>query len=232
MPTMNGAPNSMNPTMNGGSTPSAAPNGAPNALHVGQRPGIVANVPLFGPTPMATLEPAPLGPSPDELAAAKVDATPRTSEERMDEGDARESKGARDESFGDAKDSKDQSDNDKSDKSDKDRAAEEKAADVKPWGQGKLHLPVVHRLRLDHPGAALEGKKDLAGFSVIIPGRKVESETGSIPKRDDRIADVRTKNGPDGAHITFVFRSKIPGYKVRLRKSYVEVFVSSPGGAK
>ena len=41
-----------------------------------------------------------------------------------------------------------------------------------------------------------------------------------------------TVYGPTGARVTFVFRSKIPTYKVRLRKSYVEFFISSPDNAK
>ena len=180
---------------------------------------MTANVPLFGPTPMATLEPAPLGPSPDQIAAAPAAVVPHATEERMDDDEPKSSK---DEAFSDSAD--------KSDKSDK--SADAKAEAVKPWGTGKLHVPVVHRLKLDRPGTAIEGKKEAGGFSFVIPGRKVEGGGLAITKRDDRISDVRTKNGPTGAHVTFVFRSKIPGYKVRLRKSYVEILVSSPDNAK
>jgi hypothetical protein len=103
---------------------------------------------------------------------------------------------------------------------------------VKPWVVGKLHLPVIHRMKLDHPGIGLEGKKEMGGFSVELPGRRVLEGGSAIPKRDDRIAEVRTKNGPTGARVTFVFRSKIPTYKVRLRKNYVEFFISSPESTK
>jgi len=202
---------------NGAGMPGTMPAtpGAPGAA--------VANVPLFGPTPMATLEPAPLGPPPTELAAAPGAAAPHAAaEERMDDEEPKSS--AHDESFGDSDSKKDK---DKSDKS-----AEAKAEEVKPWGDGKMHLPLVFRMKLDRPGTAISGKKEATGFSVVIPGRKVEGSGTSIEKRDDRIATVRTKNGPTGAHVTFVFRSKIPSYKVRLRKSYVEFFVSSPDGAK
>ena len=87
-------------------------------------------------------------------------------------------------------------------------------------------------MKLDKPGTALTGKKEANGFSVVIPGRKVEGSGTTITKRDDRISNVHAKNGPNGAHVTFVFRSKVPSYKVRLRKSYVEFFVSSPEGSK
>jgi hypothetical protein len=189
----------------------------------GPRPGVVANVPLFGPTTMATLEPAPLGPSPDEIsAAAPRSSNPSSNEERMEDDD----KGsAQDESFGDG-DSK-KKDRDGKD-GDKDKSPEAVAEAVKPLGLGKMHMPVVYKLKLDKPGAALDGRSQGSGFTVTVPGRKVESGGSAITKRDDRISEVKTKNGPMGAVVTFVFRSKVPGYKVRLRKNYVEVFVSSP----
>lgn len=220
-PAMAAAPNAFGAQnvapMPGGAMPGAS---VPGAVMQGQRPGVVANVPLFGPTPMATLEPAPLGPSPDELSTPPANVAARATEERMDEDEPKSS--ARDESF----------DEGASKKNDRDKSAEAKAEAVKAWSDGKLHLPLVHRLKLDHPGTAIEGKKESTGFSVVLPGRKVTDSPAAIAKRDDRIADVRAKNGPGGAKITFVFRSKIPGYKVRLRKSYVEFFISSPDGAK
>jgi hypothetical protein len=196
----------------------------PAAAPAGQRTGVVANVPLFGPTPMATLEPAPLGPSPDEIGAAAGATAPRATEERMDDDEPRA--GAHDEVFDDGSSSK------KPDEDSPEAKAEAKAEAVKPWVVGKLHLPVIHRMKLDHPGIGLEGKKEMGGFSVELPGRRVLEGGSAIPKRDDRIAEVRTKNGPTGARVTFVFRSKIPTYKVRLRKNYVEFFISSPESTK
>jgi len=117
-------------------------------------------------------------------------------------------------------------------KSDEDKSAEEKAEAVKPFTTGKLHLPVVYRMKLDRPGIGLVGKKEMGGFSVELPGRRLVEGGAAITKRDDRIAEVRTKNGPTAGRVTFVFRSKIPTYKVRLRKNYVEFFISSPDNVK
>jgi hypothetical protein len=210
------------PSQPGASIPGMA------AAPAGQRSAAVANVPLFGPTPMATLEPAPLGPSPDEIGAAAGATAPRATEERMDDDEPRAT--AHDEVFDDGAPSSKKSD--KSDKSDADKSAEAKAEAVTPWGTGKLYLPVIHRMKLDRPGIGLVGKKEMGGFSVELPGRRVLEGGSAIPKRDDRIAEVRTKNGPTGARVTFVFRSKIPTYKVRLRKDYVEFFISSPESTK
>jgi hypothetical protein len=195
------------------------------AQQSGQR-GVVANVPLFGATPMATVEPAPLGPLPDEITAMSPKSrTQAADEERLDDEDPRSV--VQDESFDDGK----------SKPGKKDLEAEDKSPDavaeaVKPFGLGKMHLPVVYRIKLDKPGAALEGRSQGSGFTVTIPGRKAEGSSSAITKRDDRIAEVKMKNGPTGAVVSFVFRSKVPSYKVRLRKSYLEVFVSSPDSAR
>jgi hypothetical protein len=154
--------------------------------------GIVADVPLFGPTPMATLEPAPLEPPPDDIERAEESSA---SDETFDDGEAAKSKNPK---------------------------------DVKPWGNGRLVLPFVHRLKLDGPGAGLQGHKRPTGFSVFIPGSKVVGSGRTIARRDDRIAEVRTENESGGARVTFVFRGNIPAYKVRLKGDDVEFFISSP----
>jgi hypothetical protein len=89
-------------------------------------------------------------------------------------------------------------------------------------------LPTVYRLRLDEPGAALRGERTPTGFDVIIPGRKTMESGTAIARRDSRIAKVSTKNGSDGARVSFRFRSDIPAYKVRLRNDFVEFFISAP----
>jgi hypothetical protein len=91
---------------------------------------------------------------------------------------------------------------------------------------GRLHLPTVHRLRLDEPGSTLRGERTPTGFDVIIPGRKTMESGTAIARRDSRIAKVSTKNGSDGARVSFRFRSDIPAYKVRLRNDFVEFFIS------
>lgn len=91
---------------------------------------------------------------------------------------------------------------------------------------GRLRLPTVHRLRLDEPGTTLRGERTPTGFDVIIPGRKTMESGTAIAKRDARIAKVSTKNGSDGARVSFRFRSDIPAYKVRLRNDFVEIFIS------
>jgi hypothetical protein len=166
--------------------------------------GTTADVPLFGPTPMATMEPAPLGaaPSADEDGAEEADPKNDEAKEK-----AAASAAVDDETFGES-----------------DGKA---AGGAAPWGHGTLTDPVVHRLRLDKAGTAIQGAVNATGFTVLLPGVKVMESADGILKRDERIARVKTKNGTAGAEVSFQFKDGIPGYKVRLKKDSVEFLISA-----
>ena len=174
--------------------------------------GVTADVPLFGPTPMATMEPAPLGPPP-ELA------TPEGAGEDEEAKEKAAADQVEDETWGDKEEKKP-------------TTSKANPADVKPWGRGRLHLPTIHRLRLDQPGGAIKGAINPTGFTVVVPGVKVMESPRGIEKRDSRIARVKTRNGSSGAEITFQFRESVPGYRVRLRRDFVEFLISAPADSK
>jgi hypothetical protein len=194
----------------------AAPAAAPPAATPVNAPGapVTANVPLFGPTAMATAEPAPLGPPPTaeskaveaaELAAAK----------------ASEPLSAEDEEFIDEPAGKNAK------KSSEKPGKDAKPEDVAPFGRGKIHLPTIHRIRLDGPGSAIHGALDPMGFTVLIPNRKLMEQGAGLAKRDPRFARVRTTNTPGGAQLRVAFKGTVPGYRVRLRRDYIELLVSA-----
>jgi hypothetical protein len=103
-----------------------------------------------------------------------------------------------------------------------------KPSDVKPWGRGRMHLPTIHRLRLDQPGTAIQGAINATGFTVVVPGRKVMEAAGGIAKRDKRIVSVQSNHDGAGSRVTFKFRGGVPGYRVRLRKDFIEFLISAP----
>jgi hypothetical protein len=195
----------------------AAPAAAPQAPAPVNPPGapVTANVPLFGPTAMATSEPAPLGPPPTAESKA-VEAA------ELAEAKASEPASAEDEEFTDEPAGKGakKASNDKPGK-------DAKPEDVAPFGRGKMHLPTIHRIRLDGPGAAIHGALDPMGFTVLIPKRKLMEQGDGIAKRDARFARVRTTNTPGGAQLRVAFKSTVPGYRVRLRRDYIELLVSA-----
>ncbi len=210
-----------------------APEAAPNASPASSG-GVSANVPLFGPTPMATMEPAPLGPSgeeegieAEEMAAAKASSKPAVGDEEFTEAAA---EAVREKSASSSKkitSSERSAKSDKSDKTEKTEALAKKPEDVSPWGRGKVHKPTIHRLRLDAPGAEIRGANEPVGFTVLIPNRKVMEKGTAILKRDPRIARVRTTNTPGGAQIRIDFKDGVPAYRVRLRRDYVELLISA-----
>jgi hypothetical protein len=111
-----------------------------------------------------------------------------------------------------------------------DEAPKETASAVKPWGRGKLHLPTIHRIRLDSAGAQLAGAIESTGFTIVVPGRKAMESGRNIEKRDKRIAQVKASNTDRGASISFKFRGKVPAYRVRLNKDFIEFLISAPEG--
>jgi len=180
---------------------------------------VTANVPLFGPTPLATMEPAPLGPPPTmeakgveaaELSAAKAVAPQIAGDEEfpdpIEHVDA--GKHGADAKSADGKDARPE--------------------DVPAWGKGKMHTPTVYRLRLDGAGSSLQGVSDATGFTVLVPGRKLMEHGDAITKRDPRVGRARTTNTPGGAQLRITFHDTLPAYRVRLRRDYIEVLLSAP----
>lgn len=196
--------------------PIAAAKGADKMAAPGAT-GANADVPLFGPTPMATMEPAPLGAVPGSADDAEGGEEAEDAKGAEAKEKAAASAAVEDEVFGESGDE-----------------GEKAGGDASPWGHGKLHEPVVHRLRLDKAGTKIQGAVNATGFTVVLPGVKVMESPDGIMQRDSRIARVKTKNGSSGAEISFQFKDGIPGYKVRLKKDSVEFLISSAakqGGA-
>jgi hypothetical protein len=198
------------PAVVGAAAPgAAAPAAAPAPVSLTEANGVVsADVPLFGATPMATMEPAPLAPPPSDDTSVEA-------QERA-EAKASVSSPAADESFPEEEDDKTA------------KGKSKKPEDVAPWGRGKIVTPVIHRLRLDSAGDALQGSLQPTGFTVVVPNRKVMEQGSGISKRDPRIARVRTVNTPNGAQITFQFKDGVPSYKARLRRDFIEFLIGAP----
>jgi hypothetical protein len=170
---------------------------------------VMAPVPLFGPTALATLEPAPLpakGNETDEAVAARELALAKATQAAVASG-------------ADPSLSEEPSPLPNEEPS-------TKPEDVAPWGKGKMKDPTIYRIKLDEAGSALKGTNQSQGFSVIVPGRKaMESPKGFVSK-DPRFSKISAQNTSDGVKITWTFKSEVPAYRVRLRKTNVEVLIS------
>jgi hypothetical protein len=208
------ASNSSNPLARAAaSAQQAAPNAVLPALAAPGASALMAPVPLFGETAMATLEPAPLIPPPSSSSMTSV------AEREMAAAKAAIAEVAP----GTENASEEPSDTDKSG----DPAT--KPEDVAPWGKGKMRDPVIYRVKLDAPGNAIQGRSFSKGFSVVIPSRKTLESPSGYAKQDSRLEKVNAINFEGGVKILWRFKDDVPGYRVRLRKNSVEFLISSKG---
>lgn len=211
----NEASNSSNPLARAAASAQLA---APNAPQLGfatpaAAPGastLMAPVPLFGQTAMATLEPAPLNAPPGTSAMNPMAAQEMAAAKAATAAVAPGTESA----------SEEPNDTDKSD------GSATKPEDVAPWGKGKMRDPVIYRVKLDGPGTAIQGKTFSKGFSVIIPNRKAMESPKGYVKQDARLEKVSAANGDSGVKVLWRFKDEIPGYRVRLRKDTVEFLIS------
>jgi hypothetical protein len=176
-----------------------------------QGAGLVAQVPLFGPTTMATLERAPVSPTePSAVVAAREQALAKATQAALASGvDAAK---VSEEPVTDVAASSDES--------------TVKPEDVAPFGHGKMKDPTLYRLKLDAPGEALKGTSSSRGFTVVVPGRKLLESPKGFVKRDERFQRIASSQSSDGAKITWQFKDDAPPFRVRLRKNSVEILIS------
>jgi hypothetical protein len=205
------ASNSSNPLARAAASEVTQAASSPGLAPAPSTSAVVASVPLFGPTPMATLEPAPLSSPPNAPGAAAHGTVAE-----------REMAAARTATVHVAAGSEETSEEPAA-------GSEEPAAkpeDVAPWGKGKMHEPVIYRIKLDGPGEAIKGTSLSNGFSVVIPKRKTEESPKGFAKQDNRIDKVGAANGEGGVKFLWRFKDEPPGYRVRLRKNSVEFLIS------
>lgn len=184
-----------------------APFGAPTAV-------AVAHVPLFGPTPMTTTEPAALPASPPPAATTslpvdKITASapgPGTENAAADEdsGDDDSSNVATASAKGDTKGS---------------------ASGSKSFVHGKVHDPVVLSLRMTNPVRSLRGMPTATGFMVHVAGSQSKDPAAALAQKDHRIAAVRVANKGSGADLTVQFKDGVPAYAVRANGTNLQIAI-------
>ncbi|HMA95440.1 MAG TPA: PilZ domain-containing protein [Polyangiaceae bacterium] len=174
---------------------------------------LVVNVPLFGSTTMATLERAPVPAASNEslaLVAAREQALAKAAQAALAQG----------------VDASKLSEDPNASSTDKSEEPGVKPEDIAPFGHGRMKDPILYRLKLDAPGEALRGTSSSKGFSVVIPGRQLLESPNGFVKRDPRFLKITSTQSSDGAKLTWQFKDEAPPFRVRLRKSAVEILIS------
>jgi hypothetical protein len=191
--------------------PSAAPPTAPAAPASGT---IMADVPLFGATPLSTTEPVPaMAPTdPSALTAAGVpgaapggDPNAAAGDPEGDSSDGASAGGDDDSGGGPAK---------------------------KEWGQGSVRNPIVLRLKMDGPIEKLNGAAGAMGFTVSLPDRRSVSSASELARKDKRIASLQVVNNAHGAEVTVQFKDGVPPYVAKAKGDRLEISLGTEGRKK
>ncbi len=188
-------------------TPPAAPGGP-----------VVANVPLFGPTPMSTNEAVAM---PTASIAPAAAATPPPAADKLAEAAAAAGEAADD---GSGDDASEPSDDDASeDKAASSAKASSKPAGPKTFARGKVRNPVVLSLRMTDNVRGLRGVSTATGFTVHVSGAQSKDPAAGLSKKDPRIASIKVSNKGDGADLTVQFKDGVPAYSVRSSGSNLTI---------
>lgn len=101
--------------------------------------------------------------------------------------------------------------------------ADDDGALQKDWGEGNAKGGAVLKLKMDQPLEGFRASQGDMGFTVVVPGHKFLGNAAELAKKDKRLALFNVTNKPDGAEITVQFREEVPGHKVKVNGSTLEI---------
>ncbi|APR86694.1 Transcriptional regulatory protein algP [Minicystis rosea] len=162
----------------------------------------VANVPLFGTTPLSTTE--PLAPAP--VPSAQASSAPGTGAALP----GPDAPGANDDDDGPST-----------------GAAAANGPILKEWGQGSVGKhPVVIKLKMDGAVERISGAAGAQGFTISIPGRRSVSSASDLSRKDKRLASVNVVNTSHGAEVSVQFKDDVPSYQARVKGDKLEIAIA------
>jgi hypothetical protein len=212
----------------------------------GQGAALVANVPLFGPTPMSTAAPlappaaipapavaAAVPPAGDDAnAAAESDDEAADSEEADDDSEAVAAAPAA--AAAPEGDDADEADTDdapiaavtpRTEGSKKKTASKKNDGAPPSFGRGRVRNPAIMTLRMSSKIKELHGNPSADGFSVEVVGARSKEPAGGLRRQDSRIASARVVNTGKSARLTIRFNGSAPGYRVQAQGSTLRILL-------
>jgi PilZ domain len=162
----------------------------------------VANVPLFGATPLSTTEPVPAMPTqPDGTMAPAPGAAAAVEDSAGSEAAGQEAGSG-----------------------DDDDADDDAKGDGKQFGHGNVRTPIVLKVKTDGDIETVNGAAGAMGFTISLPGRRVTSKAASeFMRKDKRIASLNIVNNPTGAEISVQFKDGVPAYMAKAKGSRLDI---------
>jgi hypothetical protein len=191
--------------------------------------GLVANVPLFGPTPMTTAAPmAPMAaiavpavaavtPPPGDVGSAEAEAEP----EEGDDSSA-DMVASNDEGSDDADEAEETKPSAKADSKKKGSA---KTASNTSFGRGRVDNPVVLNLKMNRNIKDIRGVAQSDGFAIDVVGARSAEPAAGLRRQDSRIASSRVVNKGSNAQLTIRFKGAVPNYRVQANGSTLRILI-------
>ncbi|MCU0684927.1 MAG: PilZ domain-containing protein, partial [Polyangiaceae bacterium] len=174
--------------------------GAPVANPAGVGDAVTANVPLFGATPLSTIEPVavpPGAPVPSAFAGGLPPSVGGTlaapSIARVDAGGS-EGHGAA------------------------------------TFGRGEVRRPRTVRLQMDAPVGALRGNVSDGSVVLTVVGRHNIEPAAALVRRDPRLASVKAVPVGDDTEVTLSFKDEVPPFLARASGRSLEIDLGSTRG--
>lgn len=164
----------------------------------------VANVPLFGATPLSTTE--PLAPAPSAQAGAAPglpgpDGVPGGGSADDDDGPG--------------------------------ASGSAQGPLVKEWGKGEVGAhPVVLKIKMDGPVEKIAGSAGAQGFTIAVPNHRSVSSNNDLARKDKRLASVNVVNTSRGAEISVQFKDDVPSYQAKVKGDKLEISIAKGGPEK
>jgi len=159
----------------------------------------VANVPLFGATPLSTTEPVPAMPTQPDGTIAPA-PTAAAADPNAAQAEAPEAAGSSD----------DDSDDDAK-------------GDGKQFGHGSVRSPITLKIKTDGDIETVNGAAGAMGFTISLPGRRVKSSASELMRKDKRIASLNIVNNPTGAEISIQFKDGVPAYMAKSKGNRLDI---------
>ncbi|HNZ21664.1 MAG TPA: PilZ domain-containing protein [Polyangiaceae bacterium] len=205
----------------------------PGAMGTDVSAALVANVPLFGPTPMSTAAPmAPMAavPAPAIGNAALPpgdDATADSDDSAEDSGEESEPStvAAADDSEGDDDAAEPAPKPAKSSAKSSKKTA--KADAPKSFGRGRVSNPVVLTLKMNRKVTGIRGVAHSEGFVVDVMGARSAEPAAGLRRQDSRIAVSKVVNRGSNSQLSVRFKGTPPAYRVQASGSTLRIIVDS-----
>lgn len=93
----------------------------------------------------------------------------------------------------------------------------------KTWARGAVKRPKVLRIKMDGEIEHIEGKTSARAMTIRIPERRSSTKAAGLSKRDSRIEAASLDNSEGGSEVVLTFRDRVPAFHVEAKGDELEI---------